>query len=319
MSDPKKAPSREARRSEQEWQGLDLAGAPLAGELASDFDLLAKAGEEPLPHPRETRIIAVANQKGGVGKTTTAVNIAAALADGGLNVLVVDADPQANATTALGVEHKEGMLSLYDVMEGRAGLLDIVGRNARHPRLLIAPSSIDLSLIDIDIADAPDRRYRLRNSLIEGLEALRGQGVAVDYVIIDCPPSMSLLPINALVAAHEVMIPVQCEYYALEGLTQLLRTIESARTGANPGLQVSTIILTMYNKNTNLSADVAANVREYFPEQTLETEIPRSIRIAESPSFGETVISYAPRSSGAIAYRAAAAEIARRGGEEKGL
>ena len=144
------------------------------------------------------------------------------------------------------------------------------------------------------------------------LEQLEEIGRHIDYVLIDCPPSMSLLPINALVAAHEVLIPVQCEYYALEGLTQLLRTIDSARTSANPSLEVSTNILTMFSRNTNLSADVAANVREFFPQETLETEIPRSIRIAESPSFGETVISYAPRSSGAVAYYAAAAEIARR-------
>ena len=302
----------ETTGANEQWKGLDLEGAPLAGELASDFDRRDRVGTDPLPRPSATRIIAVANQKGGVGKTTTTVNIAAALADGGLSVLVIDADPQGNATTALGIERPEDKPSLYHVLLGQRSLVSILEKSDKHPSLLIAPSTIDLSLSDLDLADEADRRYRLRDAVHAALEQLEEIGRHIDYVLIDCPPSMSLLPINALVAAHEVLIPVQCEYYALEGLTQLLRTIDSARTSANPSLVVSTIILTMFSRNTNLSADVAANVREFFPQETLETEIPRSIRIAESPSFGETVKSYAPRSSGAVAYYAAAAEIARR-------
>ncbi len=316
MGDPRKiakANTATTSESKTDWDRLSLTNTPLASELAHDMELLSRVQAHPVPRPAQTRIVAVANQKGGVGKTTTAVNLAAALAESGLRVLVVDSDPQGNATTALGIERVEGMPSLYDVFLGRKTMMSTLRQNDKYASLLVVPSSIDLAAVDVDLADADDRRTRLKvavDSLLLELEELDRH---IDYVFIDCPPSMSLLPINALIAAKEVLIPVQCEYYALEGLTQLLRTIDSAKQAANPSLEVSTIVLTMASKNTNLSAEVAENVREYFPQQTLDTVIPRSVRIAESPSYGETVISYAPRSSGAIAYLAAANELANRG------
>ncbi len=315
MSDPRKMvrPSNQAESTRaSDWDRFADEGSPLAAALAEDMKRLAALGDGAFKKPSQTRIIAVANQKGGVGKTTSAVNLAAALARGGLRVLVVDDDPQGNASTALGVHEREGLPSLYDVLLRRQPLLSILRPTEKLPNLYIAPSNIDLALIDVELADEADRRTRLREVLNECLETLEEHGTRMDYVLIDCPPSMSLLPINALIAAHEVLIPVQAEYYALEGLTQLLRTIEGARSTANPSLEISTILLTMFSKNTNLSGEVAQNVRDYFPKQTLETDIPRSVRIAESPSYGETVITYAPRSSGAIAYMAAAHELANR-------
>ncbi len=296
----------------ENWARFAAEDTPLAAGLARDMQRLQSVGTDPFRVPSQTRILAVANQKGGVGKTTTAVNLAAALAQGGLRVLVIDADPQGNATTALGVERTDNLASIYDVLVGRNSLTSILHQNSQYEKLYVAPASINLAMIDIELGDEADRRYRLKQALEHTLIELEEYGRHIDYVIIDCPPSMSLLPINALIAAREVLIPVQCEYYALEGLTQLLRTIEGVKQSANPTLEVSTIVLTMSSKNTNLSAEVAANVREFFPTQTLNTEIPRSVRIAESPSFGETVISFAPRSTGAIAYLAAAKELADR-------
>ncbi|MGO3083861.1 ParA family protein [Ancrocorticia populi] len=315
MSDPRKLvnPSAGANGAAQtDWDRFVSPESPLGSELAEDHKRLAEIGQESFKKPSQTRIIAVANQKGGVGKTTSAVNLAAGLAKGGLRVLLIDDDPQGNATTALGVEDRDSAPSLYDVLIGNRSLLSILRPTESLPNLYVVPSNISLSLVDVELADEADRRQRLRDSLQECLKDLHEHGNAIDYVIIDCPPSMSLLPINALVAANEVLIPVQTEYYALEGLSQLLRTIEAAKNSDNPTLEISTILLTMVSKNTNLSAEVAQNVREYFPEQTLRTEIPRSVRLAESPSFGETVITYEPRSSGAIAYRAAAHELAER-------
>lgn len=295
-----------------QWDRLVGEGAPLARSLAEDMKRLESIGDAKFKVPTKTRIIAVANQKGGVGKTTSAVNLAAALASGGLRVLVIDDDPQGNASTALGAERNEDTLGLYNVLTREVSFFEILQQSKKLPGLYIAPSSINLALVDVELVEAPDRSTRLRETLYPALEELAEQGERFDYVIIDCPPSMSLLPINALIAAHEVLIPVQTEYYALEGLTQLLRTIEGARDGWNAGLRVSTILLTMASKNTNLSAEVSENVRDFFPEETLSVEIPRSVRIAESPSYGETVITYAPRSSGAIAYLAAAHELADR-------
>ena len=260
------------------------------------------------PAPPQTRIITVSNQKGGVGKTTTAVNIAAALAMGGLKVLVLDNDPQGNASTALGIDHHSGTPSVYDVIVDGMDLGAIVQPCPDIDNLYCAPSTIDLSGAEIELVSMVARETRLKSAIDAYLESQ-----SYDYVIIDCPPSLGLLTVNAFVAAREVLIPIQCEYYALEGLSQLLKNVDLIRGHLNSQLIVSTILLTMYDKRTNLSQQVAEDVRAHFPDRTLETPIPRSVRISEAPSYGQTVITYDKNSAGALAYRSAAREIADRG------
>jgi chromosome partitioning protein len=264
-----------------------------------------------LPRPTNTRILTVANQKGGVGKTTTAVNVAAALAHAGLSVLVVDLDPQGNASTALGVPHHADVTSIYDVLVDDAQLEEIIQPCPAIDGLLCAPATIDLAGSEIELVSLVARETRLRRAISAYL-ARRGED-RIDYVLIDCPPSLGLLTVNAFVAADEVFIPIQCEYYALEGLSQLLKNIEMIRTHLNPELHVSTILLTMYDARTRLSAQVADEVRRHFPGETLDSTVPRSVRVSEAPSHGQTVITYDPMSTGALAYRAAAAELADRG------
>ena len=260
------------------------------------------------PAPPQTRIITVSNQKGGVGKTTTAVNIAAALAMGGLKVLVLDNDPQGNASTALGIDHHSGTPSVYDVIVDGMDLGAIVQPCPDIDNLYCAPSTIDLSGAEIELVSMVARETRLKSAIDAYLESQ-----SYDYVIVDCPPSLGLLTVNAFVAAREVLIPIQCEYYALEGLSQLLKNVDLIRGHLNSQLIVSTILLTMYDKRTNLSQQVAEDVRAHFPDRTLETPIPRSVRISEAPSYGQTVITYDKNSAGALAYRSAAREIADRG------
>lgn len=266
----------------------------------------------PFPQPTQTRILTVANQKGGVGKTTTAVNIAAALAHAGLRVLVVDLDPQGNASTALGIPHHAEVTSIYDVLVEGTPLADIVQPCPDIEGLWCAPATIDLAGSEIELVSLVARETRLRRAVTAYLEESEER---VDYVLIDCPPSLGLLTVNAFVAANEVFIPIQCEYYALEGLSQLLKNIEMIRTHLNPELHVSTILLTMYDGRTRLSAQVADEVRSHFPQQTLRGTVPRSVRVSEAPSHGQTVITYDPMSTGALAYRAAAAELAERGAD----
>jgi len=262
------------------------------------------------PKPAQTRVLTVANQKGGVGKTTTTVNIAAALAQSGLKVLVVDLDPQGNASTALGIDHHVDVPSIYDVLLEGTPLADVVAECAAVPGLFCAPATIDLAGAEIELVSLVARETRLGRAITAHAKASD-----FDYVLIDCPPSLGLLTVNAFVAASEVFIPIQCEYYALEGLSQLLRNIELIRNHLNPDLHVSTILLTMYDSRTRLSSQVAEEVRTHFPEQVLRTTVPRSVRVSEAPSFGETVMTYDPASSGALAYLEAAGEIATRGAD----
>ena len=258
--------------------------------------------------PSKTRVIAVANQKGGVGKTTSAVNIAASLALGGLSVVVIDADAQGNASSALGIEHPAGTPSTYDVLIGGTPLAEVLQPCPDIEGLLVCPATIDLSGAEIELVDLPSREFRLADAVKHFLATARD----VDVVLIDCPPSLGLVTLNVMVAAHEVMIPIQTEYYALEGLSQLWTTIDRIASDLNPKLHVSTMLLTMMDKRTRLSEEVEAEVRTHFPALTLQTVIPRSVRISEAPSYGQTVVTYDPRNTGALAYRKAALELSLR-------
>jgi chromosome partitioning protein len=269
--------------------------------------------ERKLRKPESTRIFTVSNQKGGVGKTTTTVNIAAALAASGLNVLVIDIDPQGNASTALGIEHHADVESIYDVLINDVPLKDVIKPCPDVERLECAPATIHLAGAEIELVSLVAREQRLRRAIELYAKERAAQGLErLDYIFIDCPPSLGLLTVNAFCAATEVLIPIQCEYYALEGLSQLLNNIQMIQKHLNADLDVSTILLTMYDGRTNLAAQVAAEVREHFPNQVLEALVPRSVRISEAPSYQQTVMTYDPSSTGALSYMEAAAEIAER-------
>ncbi|HEV2346573.1 MAG TPA: AAA family ATPase [Actinocrinis sp.] len=276
---------------------------PIAREAEAALAALSRTIA--FPRPNRTRTFVVANQKGGVGKTTTTVNIAASLAQGGAKVLVVDLDPQGNASTALNVDHHSEIPSIYDVLIERYSMEEIVQPVSDIEGLYCAPATIDLAGAEIELVSMVARESRLQR-------ALAGYHSSMDYILIDCPPSLGLLTVNAMVAGDEVLIPIQCEYYALEGLGQLLRNIELVRAHLNPNLHVSTIVLTMYDARTRLASQVADEVRTHFPEQVLRTAIPRSVRISEAPSYMQTVMTYDPASTGALAYRDAAREMADR-------
>jgi chromosome partitioning protein len=256
------------------------------------------------PRPGSCRVITIANQKGGVGKTTTAVNLAASLALHGSRVLVMDLDPQGNASTALSVPHESGTPSLYNVLIEDASLSSIVRPVADLPNVWCAPATIDLAGAEIELVPMVARETRLARA-VAGYDSS-----GLDYILLDCPPSLGLLTVNALVAAAEVLIPSQCEYYALEGLEQLLRTVELVRGHLNGPLQLSTILLTMYDARTRLASQVADDVREHFGGIVLDSVIPRSVRVSEAPSYGQSVITYDGNSSGSLAYLAAARELA---------
>ncbi|MEQ4519058.1 ParA family protein [Pseudarthrobacter sp. B907] len=287
--------------------------SPIARELAHENKRRERLLGRELPKPEKTRIFTVSNQKGGVGKTTTTVNIAAALAAAGLNVLVIDIDPQGNASTALGIEHHADVDSIYDVLINDVPLQDVVAPCPDIAKLICAPATIHLAGAEIELVSLVAREQRLRRAIdVYAKERAKNGEERLDYIFIDCPPSLGLLTVNAFCAAGEVLIPIQCEYYALEGLSQLLKNIEMIQKHLNADLVVSTILLTMYDGRTNLAAQVAAEVREHFPEQVLGAVVPRSVRISEAPSYQQTVMTYDPSSSGALSYLEAAAEIAER-------
>ncbi len=262
-----------------------------------------------MPRPVRRRVLTVSNQKGGVGKTTSTVNLAAALAMHGLRVLVIDLDPQGNASTALGVEHRSGTPSVYEVLLGEMRLAEAAVASTASPNLLCIPATIDLAGAEIELVGMVARENRLRQALSE--EAIDELGV--DYVFIDCPPSLGLLTVNALVAAAEVLIPIQCEYYALEGLGQLLSNIDLVRSHLNIALHVSTILLTMYDGRTKLADQVTSEVRNHFGPTVLRTVIPRSVKVSEAPGYSQTVLAYDPGSRGSMSYIDAAREMAEQG------
>ncbi len=261
--------------------------------------------KEAMAKPASTRIFTVANQKGGVGKTTTTVNIAAALSMGGLRVLVIDLDPQGNASTALGVPHRD-TAGIYEVLMGDEPITAVIQKVAGFPALDCIPSNPSLANAEVNLVSMVARELRLKEALVE-------ISPNYDYIFIDCPPSLGLLTINALAAARELLIPIQTEYYALEGLSQLLETYGVVKKRLNANLDLSTIVLTMFDGRTRLSNDVAANVRSHFPNELIDIPIPRAVRVSEAPSYNQTVMTYDPLSPGAIAYMQVAREIAERG------
>ena len=283
-----------------------MADTPLARAAEAAVAARASRRTREWPRPQSCRVLTIANQKGGVGKTTSAVNLAASLAMHGARVLVVDLDPQGNASTALDVDHRAGTPSIYNVLVEDTPLENIVRPVNEIPRLHCAPATIDLAGAEIELVPMVAREARLRRAL-DAYDLARH-----DYVFIDCPPSLGLLTVNALVAGAEVLIPIQCEYYALEGLEQLLRTVDLVRGHLNRDLAVSTILLTMYDARTRLASQVADEVRGHFGDVVLGSVIPRSVRVSEAPSYGQSVMTYDPSSSGAVAYLEAAYEVASR-------
>jgi chromosome partitioning protein len=257
---------------------------------------------------RPPRVLAVANQKGGVGKTTTAINLGTALAAIGEDVLIIDLDPQGNASTGLGIDRRNRLHSTYDVMTGEAALRDATVATA-VPRLHLSPSTLDLAGLELEIGQTRDRAFRLRSALAP-LNTVGGNKFS--YVLVDCPPSLNLLTINAMAAANAILVPLQCEFFALEGLSQLLKTVESVREQLNPDLTIHGIVLTMFDARNNLSGQVVADVREFMGAKVYDTIIPRNVRVSEAPSYGKPVLVYDLKCSGSEAYLRLATEIIQR-------
>lgn len=296
----------------RDWPNNPVVDTPIGAEAERAVRILHSASRGGLPRPARQRVCTIANQKGGVGKTTTAVNIAAALALQGLKALVIDLDPQGNASTALGIEHRPGTASSYEVLIGDIPVREALQRSPHSERLYCVPATIDLAGAEIELVSMVAREGRLRTALADLKQ------YDFDYVFIDCPPSLGLLTINALVAAPEVLIPIQCEYYALEGVGQLLRNIEMVKSHLNPELTVSTVILTMYDARTRLADQVAQDVRAHFGDRVLHTVIPRSVKVSEAPGYGMTILDYDPGSRGAMSYLDASRELAERGAPHDG-
>lgn len=288
--------------------GLNLDDSPIAKEIADSQYRTQELKKVKFSKPANTRILSVTNQKGGVGKTTTTVNLAAALALEGLKVLVIDLDSQGNASTALsipvGADNRRP--SSFDILVNNMPIQNCVKKCPKIPNISIVPSTIELANADLYLSDTKDREYILKNALNTFLNSTDEN---YDYIFFDCPPSMSVPVINGLVAAKEVLVTIQSEYYALEGLALLNDTVVMVQNKFNPDLKISTVLVTMYDSRTNLSREVYQEVKNYFPSQTLKTPIPRNVSISEAPSHGETVITYDPKSTGALSYREAALEI----------
>jgi chromosome partitioning protein len=287
-----------------------MSDAPLVEQL-SDVTLESTPDQKlPTGPVRPPRVLAVANQKGGVGKTTTAINLGTALAAIGDEVLIIDLDPQGNASTGLGIDRRNRLHSTYDVLTGEATLRDSIVATA-VPRLHLAPSTLDLSGLELEIGQQRDRAYRLRNALAP-LNTPTSGGTNFNYVLVDCPPSLNLLTVNAMAAAHAILVPLQCEFFALEGLSQLLKTVDQVRETLNPGLTIHGVVLTMYDSRNNLSAQVVADVREFMKDKVYDTIIPRNVRVSEAPSYGKPVLVYDLKCSGSEAYLRLATEIIQR-------
>jgi chromosome partitioning protein len=292
--------------SRETWAGSSEFDTPIGAAAERAMKVLHT--RDRLPRPTHRRLFTIANQKGGVGKTTTAVNLAAALAVQGLKTLVIDLDPQGNASTALGIDRRQsGTPSSYEVLIGEIPLHAALRRSPHSERLFCVPATIDLAGAEIELVSMVARENRLRTALAEL------DNSDFDYVFIDCPPSLGLLTINALVAAPEVLIPIQCEYYALEGVSQLMNNIEMVKAHLNPHLNVSTVLLTMYDGRTKLADQVSEEVRRYFGNKVLRTVIPRSVKVSEAPGYSMTIIDYDPGSRGAMSYMDASRELAERG------
>ena len=258
----------------------------------------------------QPRVLVMANQKGGVGKTTTAINLGTALAAIGERVLIIDLDPQGNASTGLGIDRKNGVASSYEVLIGERNLSDVIVPTA-VPRLLIVPSTMDLLGVELEIAGDSDRSFKLRNALKAYSPS---EGGAVTYVLVDCPPSLNLLTINALAAADAVVVPLQCEFFALEGLSQLLTTVEQVRKTLNPALTIHGVVLTMFDSRNSLAGQVVADVRAHMGDKVYDTVIPRNVRISEAPSHGKPALLYDLKCAGSQAYLKLASEVIQREG-----
>ncbi len=299
---------------EGDWVNDADSGSPLYEQMLHLQSQRKRLDDADVPALHSPTVITVANQKGGVGKTTTTVNLAAALGQMGFKVVVIDIDPQGNASTALGVSHETGTDSTYEVLLGELDLGGALQLSPSATNVAVCPATIDLAGAEVELVDVRDRANLLSNAVARFLQVNSG----VDFVLIDCPPSLGLLTLNALVAAREVLIPVQAEYYALEGLSLLLSTLEKVRGALNPSLNEPLMAMTMVDGRTRLASDVAAEVRGHFGDRVFETDVPRSVRVSEAPSYGQSVVGYDPRSAGALAYRALAQELAMKLEEVRG-